>query len=267
MSGRSWRTAAMVASPRVPAPMTTAERAPSRRRRRRGQGAVDGAGGRLDHDRRLVAPARRAPRAAAARGRPAPATSRRRCRRSTRSAGRAAGGRRPVARSGWCARRRTAGHGGSMPRTRQCSTGSTTTRRPSSASPTTSWPGTNGKLTIGSNHRDDRPSTVARSLPQIPASRGRTTCQSGPGRRGRVDVDQAQRAGPAAAARPPARRHPGRGEPGDRALHLQRLHDRRRRSSAGARSAAAGGALRAPWASARRASPACGRWRPAWSRG
>ena len=39
---------------------------------------------------------------------------------------------------------------GEMPRVTQPSTGSTTTRRPSSVSATTSWPGVNGKLTIGS---------------------------------------------------------------------------------------------------------------------
>ncbi len=43
-----------------------------------------------------------------------------------------------------------AGHSGVMSRAAQPSTGSTTTRAPSSVVPTISWPGTNGKLTIGS---------------------------------------------------------------------------------------------------------------------
>ncbi len=221
---------------------------------------MHGAGGRLDHDRRLVAPAvghlvqlqfvgDQGQRPAAA-GVGA----------VIRSAGRAAGGRRPGARSGWCGPPRRAGRAGRCPGRRQCRTGSITTRRPSAASPTTSWPGTNGKLTIGSNHRDDRPSTVARSLPQIPDRRGRTTCHSGPGQRRRIDVGQPQRAGPPAAARSPARRHPGRGEPGDRPVDLQRLHAARPDRQQGP------GPARAPSASARRASPVCGRWRPAWSR-
>jgi hypothetical protein len=46
--------------------------------------------------------------------------------------------------------RAQAGHGGSMPRAAQPSTGSITTRVPSSRSPTTSWPGMNGNDTIGS---------------------------------------------------------------------------------------------------------------------
>ena len=77
---------------------------------------------------------------------------------------------------------------------------------------------------MGSNHRDDRPSTVARSLPQMPARRGRTRCQSGPGSSG--GSTSASRSGPdpAAGARPPSRRHPGRGEAGDGPLDLQRLH-------------------------------------------
>ena len=41
-------------------------------------------------------------------------------------------------------------HGGVTPRVAQVSTGTTTARRPSSRSPTTSWPGVNGNETIGS---------------------------------------------------------------------------------------------------------------------
>ena len=48
-------------------------------------------------------------------------------------------------------------------------------------SATTSWPGTNGNDTIGSKYRLAAPSTVARSLPQMPASLGRTCTQPGPG--------------------------------------------------------------------------------------
>ena len=71
-----------------------------------------------------------------------------------------------------------------MSRAAQPNTGSTTTRSPSSVVPTISWPGTNGKLTIGSKYREDFPATVARSDPQIPARIGDTRCQSGPGSAG-----------------------------------------------------------------------------------
>src|SRR3546814_211529 len=77
-----------------------------------------------------------------------------------------------------------AAQGGSIPRATQLSTGTTTTRVPSSSSPTTSWPGVNGNDTIGSNHRELVPSMVARSEPQMPARRGRTRTQPGPGRSG-----------------------------------------------------------------------------------
>ena len=160
----------------------------------------------------------------------------------------------------------TGRHGGSMPRTRQCSTASTTTLRPSSASPTTSCPGTNGKLTIGSNHLDDRPSTVARSLPQMPASRGRTTCHPAPG--GAGGSTSTSRSGP---ARPPP---PGFHPDATRAA-AKRATDRSTcrafmsggsgpAPSAGVPSAAGGAVPRGRGANARRASLACGRWPPAW---
>ena len=71
-----------------------------------------------------------------------------------------------------------------MPRATQPSTGSSTTRRSSSVSATTSWPGVKGKLTMGSKYRLAVPSTVDRSLPQMPARRGRSHTHSGPGRSG-----------------------------------------------------------------------------------
>ena len=55
---------------------------------------------------------------------------------------------------------------------------------PSSRSPTTSWPGTNGKLTQSSKYVDAWPSIIDRSEPQIPASRVWTRCQPGPGSSG-----------------------------------------------------------------------------------
>ena len=180
---------------------------------------MHGAGRRLDHDRRLVAPAVGTSWSWQLVGdqgqRPAPAG----VGAVTRSAGRAAGGRRR-GRSQWLVR--PAAHAAARrvdAPDRAVSTGSITTRRPSSASATTSWPGTNGKLTIGSNQRDDRPSTVARSLPQMPGQAGPDHL---PARAGQA---RAGRCRPGAAARParrrpalPARRHPGRGEAGDRPL-------------------------------------------------
>ena len=111
-----------------------------------------------------------------------------------------------------------------MPRASHARTGSITTRRPSSVSATTSWPGTNGKLTIGSNHRDERPSTVARSLPHIPVSRGVSRSQPGPGSSG--GATSTRRSGP---KRPPAPglqpdADAGHGEPGQRAFDLEGLH-------------------------------------------
>ena len=75
-------------------------------------------------------------------------------------------------------------HTGEKPRVTQLRTGTTMTRVPSSRSPTTSWPGVNGKDTIGSNQREEVPSIVARSEPQMPARRGRTRTQPGPGSSG-----------------------------------------------------------------------------------
>jgi hypothetical protein len=89
-----------------------------------------------------------------------------------------------------------------MPRAPHASTGSSTTRVPSSSSPTTSCPGVNGKLTSGSKYRDVFPSTVARSDPQMPASRGRTRTQPGPGSSG--GSTSARRSGPTVAPRPGA---------------------------------------------------------------
>ncbi len=98
-----------------------------------------------------------------ARGPPVPpSTSPLRCRRRSRSGARGRGPRRPRCRTGpvWPAAQY--GHGGSMWRGAHPSTGSMTTRvpgpsgrpawsvPPSSRTPTTSWPGTNGKLTRSS---------------------------------------------------------------------------------------------------------------------
>ena len=100
-----------------------------------------------------------------------------------------------------------------------------TTRRPSSVSATTSWPGTNGKLTMGSNHRDERPSTVARSLPQMPDIRGNSLCQPGPGSSGGSYVHQAERAVAATGARFPLGGDARHGEARHRAFDLKGLHD------------------------------------------
>ena len=55
---------------------------------------------------------------------------------------------------------------------------------PSSSSPTTSWPGTNGNDTQSSKYSEAWPSTSERSEPQMPASRVRTRCHPGPGNSG-----------------------------------------------------------------------------------
>ena len=87
-------------------------------------------------------------------------------------------------------------HTGWIPRATQLSTGTMATREPSSRSPTTSWPGVNGNETMGSNQRDEVPSMVARSEPQMPASRGPHPHPAGTGQLGGVDVAQRQRARP-----------------------------------------------------------------------
>src|SRR5688500_5976257 len=109
-----------------------------------------------------------------------------------------------------------------MSRAAQPNTGSTTTRAPSSVVPTISWPGTNGKLTIGSKYRDDFPATVARSEPQIPARIGWTRCHPGPGSVGSGASTRAS--GPTRA--PP----PGVTEPATRAA-ANRGSDRENRSA------------------------------------
>jgi hypothetical protein len=69
-------------------------------------------------------------------------------------------------------------------------------------------PGTNGKLTTGSNQRLDVASIVARSEPQMPARRGRTRTQPGASTSG--GSASTRRSGPGPAPRPgasePARR-------------------------------------------------------------
>ena len=197
----------MVARPSVPAPMTT----PRARRRRGGCGVKsdrDGAG------HRLIMTAASSLQAAGTScswqaWATSAGTSRRRCPRRSRSAGPAAGGRRPAVHNGWCGPSGTP-TGRLDAAIRQCNTGSTTTRRPSSASPTTSWPGTKGKLTMGSNHRECAPPgwpgrcrrspTAAAGPPASPAPTTRA------GRCRRAGADQ----------RPPCpaatRRHPGGGK-------------------------------------------------------
>ena len=60
---------------------------------------------------------------------------------------------------------------------------------PSSRRPTTSWPGTNGKLTQSSKYVEAWPSIIDRSDPQIPARPVCTWCQPGPGSSGgSIDV-------------------------------------------------------------------------------
>ena len=149
-------------------------------------------------------------------------------------------------RSQWLMR--PSAHGrqtGRMPRATQLRTGTTTARCPSSRSPTTSWPGVNGNDTIGSNHRDDVPSIVARSEPQMPDRRGRSRTQPGPGQLGRIDVAQRERTDlGAAAGREPAGHHGG-GELGRLAREHERLH-RRPRCSDGVDLADAAAARAAP---------------------
>ena len=109
-----------------------------------------------------------------------------------------------------------AGHGGSTPRAAQPSTGSSTTRAPSSSAPTTSWPGTKGKLTMGSNRtattvpppwpgrsRRCRPARDAPGAsPWNPRAASGRACPPGPGgRAGR----RRRRSG----CRPPGRRRSG----------------------------------------------------------
>ena len=77
-----------------------------------------------------------------------------------------------------------------------------TMRVPSSSSPTTSWPGTNGKLTKSSKYVDACPSTSDRSDPQMPARRVRTRCQPSPGHSG-SSIDRSS-SGPILAAVPGA---------------------------------------------------------------
>ena len=81
-------------------------------------------------------------------GRPGPRSSRRRCRGRSRSAGRPRGAVGRLRHSAGRPRAHS-GQGGSMPRAAQPSAGWTTTRSPRRGpppiSPTTSWPGTNGR--------------------------------------------------------------------------------------------------------------------------
>ena len=157
-----------------------------------GDGGVDRARGRLDHHRGLVAhPVGHAVELALVGDeRGAPAATRCRCR--SRSAGRAAGGRRRCARTDrWRPRHtlRTAG------RCRGPRTPAPARRRravPSSRSPTTSWPGTNGNETMGSNQRDERPSTVARSEPQMPGQARPHPVPAGAGELRLLDLGEAR---------------------------------------------------------------------------
>ncbi len=79
-------------------------------------------------------------------------------------------------------------------------------RAGASITPTTSWPGTKGKLTMSSKYRELRPSRVARSEPQMPASTGWTRCQPGPGSSG--GSTSVRRSGPDRRAPCPSPRRP-----------------------------------------------------------
>ena len=128
------------------------------------QRGVDRAGGGLDHDGVLVGQAPRARRGAGWRGPSAArSTTRRRCRCRTRSAAPARGRRRPGCRTVRCGPSRTGGRGGGCargaqpehrlddgPGARGRARGRRSRCRPSSSTPTTSWPGTKGKLTRSS---------------------------------------------------------------------------------------------------------------------
>ena len=265
MSGRSRRTAAMVARPSVPAPMTTAERAPSRLR-----------GG-----------AARAPCTAQAVGSTMTAAS------SLHPAGhlvqlQVVGDQRqrPAAAGVGAVTRLQAGlqvaadqslavvgapgragrQGGSMPRTRQCRTGSITTRRPSSASRDHLVAGHEGEAHDGLEPPRRPPVHGGQVAPADPRQAGPDHLPLRPGQA------PAGRCRPAGAGRPGRRRPasnptpPGRPRTGPRERSICRAFIGAP-ARAGARSAAGDAAPPGPSASAPRASRVCGRWRPAWSRG
>src|SRR2546421_7876900 len=71
-----------------------------------------------------------------------------------------------------------------MPRTTHPRAGSMTTRAPSSSTPTTSCPGTNGYEVNGSRYSEICPLMAARSEPQMPLTLGITRTQSRAGRAG-----------------------------------------------------------------------------------
>ncbi len=206
----------------------TATRSPSADAGR--QRGVDGAGGRLDHDGVLVGQGvGHGVELAGVGHEPARSTSRRRCRCSSRSAARRPGGRRRrCSQQPGVARRRTRHRAG------RCRGGrSRAPARPPPGSRGEGAPGVVGAAvvehahhlvagdereadTMSSKYRELRPSTVARSEPQMPDSSGRSGYQSSPGQLGRLGVEQPQRADARAPPGPEDRGHPGRGEPGQR---------------------------------------------------
>ena len=210
-------------------------------------------------------------------------TNRRRCRRRTRSAGRAGCGRRrrcPQLPT-WPAWQ--AGHGGSIPRAAHPSTGCSTTRLPAASAPRRRRPRPRADradhLVARDEGKRDDVLEVARAAPvegrQVRAADARqhgVDVHPALGRRsGRVLLDQAQRPDAGAAPRAEGRHDAGGREARQRALEEQRAHrpitaswepSRRTGPAAGA-----GASRPRPWPSARRASPAGGRWRPAATRG
>ena len=202
-SGWRSRSAAVVSTPIVPAPITaTVESGPSCVRRAR----VDAAGERLDHHRVLVVQVvghlvelravRHEALAPAAAGLAAEADLQSR-------ADRALG--RPPTQSA-CRPSSHSGQGGSLPRARQPSAGSTTTRLPRSSpavtSATISCPGTNGDEVSDDRYSEAWPSIIAWSEPQMPDRRGRSGTQSRSGRRGGSISVEVERAGADARHRP-----------------------------------------------------------------
>ena len=188
------------------------------------QGGVDAAGERLDEHGALVGHVIGRAGGVGCRGRSAPAPSRRPSSSRSRSGSRVRGRRRRGGRSRrrHRARRPRTGGGSRGPRGRGPARARPACRR--RASPTTSWPGTNGKLTQSSKYVEAWPSTIDRSDPQIPASRVLDTVPAGTRQLGRIDVGVLQRPHPHRRRRRQRRRHPGQPQPPDRPPHLQRLH-------------------------------------------
>ena len=208
------------------------------------------------------------------------ATSRRRCRSRSRSAAPARGGRRralAAAEVAAGARRADGVDAAGDAAEHRLEHDAACRRR---VSPTTSWPGTNGNETIGLEvaRRPCRRRSRGRCRRCRPGGAARAP-SPGPGRSGGSMSSRRERADAGAAARrhrarPRGRRRSGRpcarsAAPSSAALPIVRPSTGRDAAGDGMRAdrAAAAAARPAPSTSARPASPACGRSRPAGSRG